>query len=221
MRHSLIESHKKNTLKLIDLNEFNVNPFLLNYLGFFFGGDKKYTTLAKVLLYPRILGTSITTSFGSQMQKFISDVLNGYGSTTPGIDLEFTDKIDGRYKYAQLKSGPNAINKDDVVSISNHFKAVINRARTNNVSVMSSDLVFCLLYGEPHEKNSFIKELERDYPVYVGQEFWHRFTGDQGFYRALIRAISEVAEEINMKPLVDEVIKKLAVQIEQRYGGIL
>jgi hypothetical protein len=31
-KDSLIESHRKNTEKLKDINEFNINPFLLYYL---------------------------------------------------------------------------------------------------------------------------------------------------------------------------------------------
>ena len=63
-------------------------------------------SIAKALAYPRVLGQSITTSFGMNMQKFISDVLvNAFGSTTQGIDIEFTDCVDGRKKYCQVKLG--------------------------------------------------------------------------------------------------------------------
>ncbi len=214
MRDDLIESHRKNTEKLVDLNEFNINPFLLPYLGNFLEGNIEPETLAKVLLYPRILGTSITTSFGTQMQRFITVVLDGYGSTTSGIDIEFEDKLDGRRKYAQIKSGPNAINRDDVTTIRNHFRELINRSRTNNLSIQHGDLVFCLLYGEPHEKNSFVKELESDFIVYIGKEFWHRFTGDEHFYRDLAYAMGEVANEVDMKEVVESVIATLAPKIK-------
>ncbi len=220
MRTSLIKSHKDNTLKLADVKEFNINPFLLPYLGFYFKGNIDYMTLAKVLMYPRILGTSITTSFGTQMQRFVSEVLNGFGSMIPGIDMEFIDKIDGRKKYAQLKSGPNAINRDDVTTISDHFKAASNRARTNGLPLQHDDLVFCLLYGEPEEMNSFLRELNRDYTIHIGKDFWTRFTGDSNFYKELIRAMAEVANEVNMKGTVGEVLEKLAIQIEKKYQDI-
>lgn len=220
MKDGLIRSHKSNTEKLQNIDEFNINPFLLTYLGFYFEGNDDPKTLAKVLLYPRILGTSITTSFGTQMQKFIADVLGGYGSMISGIDMEFIDKIDGRRKYAQLKSGPNAINRDDVITIKNHFREAINRSKTNNLGLQHQDLVFCLLYGEPHEKNSFIKELERDHPVFIGKEFWHRFTGDKDFYRDLVVAMGEVANDVDMKKAVKEVIAALAPQIEKKLKDI-
>ena len=89
-------------------------------------------------------------------------------------------------------------------------------ARTNNLHIDLSDLVFCLTYGEESEKNSFIKKLEKDYTIYMGKEFWHRFTGDMYFYRDLILAAGEIAKEVNMKDIVDKVIEDLSKNIEKR-----
>jgi hypothetical protein len=214
---SLIESHRKNTEKLRDINKFNINPFLLYYLANYLEGNSNPTSLAKALVYPRVLGTSITTSFGTQMQTFITKVLGAYGSTTQGIDIEFIDQIDKRKKYCQLKSGPNAINKDDIKTIKDHFQGVKNLARTNNLHIDLSDLIFCLTYGEESEKNSFIKKLEKDYKVYMGKEFWQRFTGDKYFYRDLILTAGEIAKEVNMKDIVDDVITDLSKIIEKRF----
>lgn len=219
-KDSLIESHKKNTEKLRDINEFNINPFLLYYLANYLEGNSSPESLAKALLYPRALGTSITTSFGTQMQNFITVGLGAYGSTTKGIDIEFIDQIDKRKKYCQLKSGPNAINKDDIKTINDHFQAVKNLARTNNLKIDITDLVLCLTYGEESEKNSFIKALEKNYTVYMGKEFWHRFTGDKNFYEDLILAANEVAKEVDMKQIVDEVVAELSEKIEKRFKDI-
>jgi len=218
--NSLIESHRKNTEKLKDINEFNINPFLLYYLANYLEGNSSPESLAKVLVYPRVLGTSITTSFGTQMQTFITKVLGAYGSTTKGIDIEFVDQIDKRKKYCQLKSGPNALNKDDIKTISDHFQSIKNLARTNNLNININDLVFCLTYGENSEKNSFIKNFEKEYTVYMGKEFWYRFTGDKNFYKDLILAAGEIAKEIDMKNIVDDVIKDLSLTIEDRFKNI-
>lgn len=219
-RDTLIVNHEKNTEKLADINEFNINPFLLYYLAGFLEGNTLPETLAKVLVYPRVLGTSITTSFGTGMQSFVTNVLEAYGSTTKGIDIEFVDQVDGNKKYCQLKSGPNAINRDDVKTVSDHFAAIKNLARTNNLRVGINDLVFCLIYGEDSEKNSFVRELEDEYPVYVGKTFWHRFTGDEDFYKELILAAGEEAKGVNMKHLVDSVISDLSKKVEERFKGL-
>lgn len=216
-KDGLIESHKANTLKLTSLDEFNINPFLLYYLSNYLEGNSDARSLAKVLIYPRVLGTSVTTSFGTQMQTFLTKVLDAYGSTTSGIDIEFVD-ANGYRKYCQLKSGPNALNRDDVKTIKSHFDGVRSLARTNNLRVDVNDMIFCVLYGEPHEKNSFIKELENDYPVLIGKQFWEAFTGDENFYQDLIDAVAEIAHEVDMKSLVDGVIDDLAEEIRAKFS---
>src|SRR5699024_6782994 len=124
-------SHIANTEKLVKLKEFNLNPFLDKYKASFLTGNADPKSIAKALVYPRVLGTSINTTFGNQLQKFCSNVLEGFSSTTSGIDIEFVDKIDGFYKYCQIKAGPNTINKDDVETIKDHFAGVRKLARTN------------------------------------------------------------------------------------------
>ena len=213
-RDEIISNHRKNTGKLKKLEEFNINPFLWYYLAKYLTGNTSPQSIAKILVYPRVLGTSITTTFGTAMQKFISRVLQGFGSMTPGIDIEFIDQVDRRKKYCQLKAGPNVINKEDVPSIKNHFREARNRARTNNLQISSDDFIFCTLYGEKSEMNSFIKELSKDYTVYMGKEFWHRLTGEEDFYNRLINAISEVVDEVDMPSVVEEVIEALSKEIE-------
>ena len=112
-RERIAQNHIKNTEKLVNPNEFNINPFLTVYLANFLTGNSNPESIAKALLFPRVLGTSITTSFGNNMQGFTSVLQDAVGSTTSGIDIEFIDQIDQRKKYCQLKSGPNTINKDD------------------------------------------------------------------------------------------------------------
>jgi len=219
-KNSLILNHKNNTEKLSDIKEFYINPFLLYYLANYLEGNSEPKSLAKALVYPRVLGTSITTSFGNGMQTFITNVLGAYGSMVSGIDIEFIDNLDGRKKYCQLKSGPNAINNDDVETVKMHFNAAIYTARQNRRTIGVNDLVFCLIYGEPEEKNSFIKKLERSHIVYIGKEFWHRFTGDENFYKELIKVVNNIARDVNMKSIVDDIIDKLSEKIETRFKDL-
>ena len=99
-KERIIDKHIVNTKKCEDLSNFNVNPFLHKYLAQYAFGDSSPQSMAKALIYPRILGTSINTSFGTNMQYFCNEVLSSYASTTSGIDIEFVDCIDGRKKYA-------------------------------------------------------------------------------------------------------------------------
>ena len=63
--------------------------------------------MAKALVYPRILGSSLNTSFGQNIQIFISQLAQvaGCASGIDGIDIEFIDELDGRKKYCQCKAG--------------------------------------------------------------------------------------------------------------------
>lgn len=214
-RDEIIENHKKNTLKMQYLKTFTLNPFLDAYKANFLCGDSSARSKATALVYARALGTSINTSFGTNLQKFCSDILSGYASTTSGIDIEFIDFLDGRRKYCQIKAGPNTINKDDVKTITDHFAGVKNLARTNHLNIGLNDLVVGVFYGNPYELSSHYKKIEQDYPIYIGQDFWYRLTGDANFYSELTAAVDEVAAEYDGRELLEEVIDKLTIEIEK------
>ena len=211
-KDTIASNHVQNTEKLIDPKEFKINPFLVCYLANFLTGNNDPISIAKALVYPRVLGTSITTSFGQNSQKFTSDVLQSLGSTTPGIDIEFVDQLDGTKKYCQLKAGPNTINKDDVDTIHNHFTDIKNLTRTNNLPITLNDLIVGVLYGEIDELSTHYKNITRKhhYPVFVGQDFWHRLTGDDGFYFELIKSLASVAQDFDGTDLLQSTIEELA-----------
>jgi hypothetical protein len=211
-RDVLVENHIKNTAKLQNIKEFKINPFLIMYLANFLTGNSSAESIAKALIYPRVLGQSISTSFGSNIQKFTNDVLGSLGSVVNGIDIEFIDAVDGKKKYCQLKAGPNTINKDDVETIKQHFDGVRNLARTNNLDIGLNDLIVGVIYGENEQLSANYKNIERKhhFPVIVGQNFWHRLTGDKKFYFNLITAFTEVANEADASQLLEETIKELA-----------
>ncbi len=211
-KESIAENHIKNTKKLKDASRFDINPFLAVYLSNFLTGETKAEGIAKALVYPRVLGTSITTSFGTNIQKFTNEVLSSFGSTASGIDIEFIDQISKNKIYCQLKSGPNTINKDDVETIAGHFKKIIHLGRTNNLRITHDDMVVGIIYGDSASLNGHYKRItsDYDYPVYIGKDFWHRLTGDENFYTDLIHAIGKVATEADFTEELNDVISELA-----------
>lgn len=213
-RTRIAPNHNANTEKLKNISEFIVNPFLIKYLAQFAFGDSSPRSMAKALIYPRVLGTSITTSFGTNIQYFCKDVLPAYASTTSGIDIEFIDAIDGQRKYCQVKAGPNTINKDDVPVIQNHFRGVINLGRTNGLRIASADCIVGVLYGRTSELNAHYKKIDEDYPVIVGKDFWLHLTGDNSFYNDLILAFAEVATEMDSSVLLNQTIENLAACLQ-------
>lgn len=211
-RETIAENHIKNTKKLAKASEFNINPFLTAYLANFLVGNSDPKSIAKALIYPRALGTSITTSFGTNTQKFTTMALGSLGSAVQGIDIEFIDALDGRKKYCQLKAGPNTINKDDVETIHNHFSAIKRLSQTNNLNIAISDMVVGVLYGNKNQLSTHYKNIsdKHHYPVLAGQEFWHHMTGDEEFYKELTETIAQVANEFDGSELLEKTIEKLA-----------
>lgn len=215
-RERIVVSHIENTQKLRDIKAFKINPFIMKYLAQFAFGDSSPVSIAKALIYPRVLGTSITTSFGTHIQYFCKDVLYGYASTTQGVDIEFIDTIDGHRKYCQIKSGPSTINKDDVPVIKDHFRSLINLGRTNGLRVVSADCIVGVLYGTRADLSSHYLQIDEDFPVYCGQEFWERLTGDPQFYFDLVQVFADVAEEMDGTLLLQETVDALAESITRQ-----
>lgn len=218
-RTIIIPSHLKN-LKTLKLKDFNINPFTINYLASFLCGNTSPESLAKALIYPRILGTSINTSFGQNIQIFISQLrqVAGSASAIDGIDIEFIDALDGRKKYCQCKAGPQTINKDDVNTILSHFKHVLNKSRLDRLSIHMDDLIVGVLYGEESKLSGNYKTLQTTYPVYCGASFWEHLTGDKQFYFQLAKAFGQVVEEekIDGSNLIKQKVKEIAKEIEEK-----
>ncbi len=214
-RREIVNSHLEGaTDRASSLKSYKINPFLLAYLANFLEGKSTPESFAKALIFPRLLSTSITTTFGNKAQKMISELFEGMmGSVVQGIDIEFIDAIDGRKKYCQVKSGPNTINKDDVKTVIDHFQAVKNLARTNNLDVRINDMVVGVVYGQSKELSGHYRKINKEFPVIVGKEFWHHLTGKENFYFEISNAIGEVALEIDGTQKLQETISKLSEEI--------
>lgn len=220
-RTTIIPNHLKNLQKL-KLSSFNINPFLINYLASFLCGDTEPRSLAKALVYPRILGTSLNTSFGQNIQVFISSLeeITGGASGIEGIDIEFVDAIDGRRKYCQCKAGPQTINKEDIATILGHFKYLMNKSRLDRMGLQFDDLIVGVLYGERDNLSANYKAIDAHYPVLCGADFWERLTGDKEFYNRLSKAFGEVVEEdgIDGSTLILQKVDEIAQEIIDKGG---
>ena len=220
-RTTIIPNHLKNLQKL-KLSSFNINPFLINYLAAFLCGDTEPRSLAKALVYPRILGTSLNTSFGQNIQVFISSLeeITGGASGIEGIDIEFVDAIDGRRKYCQCKAGPQTINKEDIATILGHFKYLMHKSRLDRMGLQFDDLIVGVLYGERDNLSANYKAIDAHYPVLCGADFWERLTGDKEFYNRLSKAFGEVVEEdgIDGSTLILQKVDEIAQEIIDKGG---
>ncbi len=190
--------------------DFNVNPFLIQATAKGLSGSIDADSISKAIVYPFAFGTSIATSFGTKLQKFIVTTMGhqiAQPSAITGMDIEYIDQIDYRRKYCQLKSGPTTINKDDIKTIEDHFKGLRNLARTNHLAVTTNDPVVGVLYGTHQDLSSMYTSIEDDgYTVLAGEEFWKHLTGYDDLYTDLVHEAQLAAENSEMKESVEQLL---------------
>ncbi|TLG99037.1 restriction endonuclease [Bizionia argentinensis JUB59] len=214
-RDKIFENHKKNVLKdHSKLKSYKINPILVKYLSKILEDDFTPLGIAKALYYPRVLGTSINTSFGTRIQNMFVELELANGSLIKGMDIEFIDKIDNRKKWCQLKSGPNTINSEDVNPLLKKFSTVANLARTNAMNLNNNDLILGVLYGESSQLSQHYRRIDEKHPVIIGKEFWHRITGYPDFYNKLVEDLDKLILTLETEDFFKRGYMALAIEVE-------
>ncbi|MCW0154553.1 PmeII family type II restriction endonuclease [Lactiplantibacillus plantarum] len=191
---------------------FKVNPFTIQATANAFGSPITVQNLAKAVVYPFALGTSIATSFGTNFQAFMVSTTGGVAraSVVKGMDIEYDDALDNRHKYCQIKAGPTTINKDDIKTIEDHFKGLTNLARTNHLPLDASDKVVGVLYGTHNDLSTMYRTIEHDgINVFAGEELFYHITGIHGLYQGLIESARRAAENSEMQESIQKLIKEV------------
>jgi hypothetical protein len=210
----IFDNHKINSLKNHSkLKSYKINPILVKYLSKVLEDDFTPIGIAKALYYPRVLGTSINTSFGTRIQNMFVELKLAEGSLIKGMDIEFIDKIDDRKKWCQLKSGPNTINSEDVNPLLKKFSTVSNLARTNQINLNNSDLILGVLYGSENQLSQHYKKIDEKHPVIVGVDFWHRITGFPDFYNKLVVNLDKMILSLDTENFFKQGYTELAEEI--------
>ncbi|WP_316841987.1 PmeII family type II restriction endonuclease [Pedobacter gandavensis] len=218
IKTDILENHISASIKTNSrLKAYKINPIVVKYLSKML--ENGYTPLgvAKALYYPRVLSTSINTSFGTRIQKMFVKLELAKGSLLKGMDIEFFDLKDNVDRWCQLKSGPNTINSEDVEPLIKKFTEIINRARTNIAfsGISNSSFIVGVIYGETTELSLHYKEIDKIHPVFVGADFWHRLTGYENFYFGLVAALHTTIMNLNTENIIELGCLKLASEIEK------
>jgi len=211
----IFDNHKINSLKNHSkLKSYKINPILVKYLSKVLEDDFTPIGIAKALYFPRVLGTSINTSFGTRIQNMFVELKLADGSLIKGMDIEFIDKIDKRKKWCQLKSGPNTINSEDVNPLLKKFSTVANLARTNQINLNNSDLILGVLYGTENQLSQHYKKIDEKHPVIIGVEFWHRISGFPDFYNKLVINLDKMILSLDTEQFFKKGYTELAEEIK-------
>lgn len=215
---NIFKNHIEASLKIHSkLKSYNINPIVVKYLSKVLEDNYCAEGVAKALFYPRVLGTSINTSFGTRIQNMFVELGIAEGSKIKGMDIEFLDKIDKRKKWCQLKSGPNTINSEDVQPLIKKFTTTIQLARTNRAlrGISNNDFIVGVLYGENAELSMHYKEIDKTHPVIIGKDFWHRVTGYPNFYEGLVAALHGCINNLDTKDLINKGFQELTAEIQK------
>lgn len=216
-RTNIFENHIGASLtRNAKLKSYKVNPITVKYLSKVLEGDYTPLGVAKALFYPRVLSTSITTIFGTQIQNMFVDIGIADGSLIKGMDIEFLDKIDNRKKWCQLKAGPNTINSEDVKPLIKKFTTTINLARTNKAlkGIRNTDFIVGVLYGQDSELSMHYRVIDKTHPVIIGSDFWHRITGFPNFYNGLVASLKEIIDNLDTQDFINKGCNILAAEIK-------
>ena len=212
----IFENHINASLAIHSkLKSYNINPIVVKYLSKVLEGNYSPEGVAKALFYPRVLGTSINTSFGTRIQNMFVELQIADGSLIPGMDIEFIDKRDNRKKWCQLKSGPNTINSEDVKPLIKKFTNTIQLARTNKAlkNINNTDFIVGVLYGENGELSMHYKKIDKFHPVIIGKDFWHMITGFPNFYNGLVASLQECINNLDTKEFFTKGCDELTEEI--------
>lgn len=223
LKNEFVDPIRKKLGKGLKLKEFNINPFISVSLSNGMYGVLSSENIAKSLLYPRVFGTSINTTFGDKMQKLCTNYLGAEASGVAGMDIEFIDKIDNKKVIAQLKAGPNTINSGDVELIIKYMRSA-NRLLTQNRVQEIPTFAVCVAYGSLSNISSHYKNIAKEnvgaqpnIPIYIGKDFWHRLTGNENFYNELLVLFIDAFKEEDCSEVFRNNLISLGNEIESKY----
>jgi hypothetical protein len=222
-KEEFAEKIKEKLMTGHDLDSFKINPLVLTALSSGVFGEQTPLNMARALLYPRVFGTSISTTFGDRMQVMCVRYLGAQASSTPGMDIEFNDKVEPRSIIMQLKAGPNTINSEDVVPIVTKMNNAYRLLQRNGTQSMPT-FTMGITYGDISEISGHYRKIasstvgvQANIPILIGQDFWNRLTGNSTFYAEMIALFVELFEEEDYSELLEADLNRLATEIERKY----
>jgi len=170
------------------------NPYLFK--------AKNIQTAEELIRYilDAFLSSQEETIFGGLMEDlaiFVNKkVYNGYKAEQGkfrSVDLIF--QKDAKTYIVGIKSGPNWGNSDQISRMKGNFKKARKILKNEGNTTRIININGCI-YGKdnnPHKVD--VKDREKSYYKYCGQEFWEFITGNSRFYQQIILPIDKEAKK--------------------------
>jgi site-specific DNA-methyltransferase (cytosine-N4-specific) len=168
------------------------NPYLLKAKNII-SAEQLVLSIVESFLY-----SQEETMFGNKLESFaihVSGKLDGgFKSELPSIDLEV--ERNEIYYIVGIKSGTNWANSDQSARMKDNFKTA--RDYLTKVKGVKSRIVAIngCSYGKNaklHKEN--VEDSEKSFYRLAGQDFWRFISGDNEFYKEIIKPIGDEAQE--------------------------
>ncbi|WP_242046393.1 MULTISPECIES: PmeII family type II restriction endonuclease [Calothrix] len=143
------------------------------------------------------LSSQEETIFGNLLEGFaihISQSLyGGFKSKLNSVDLEF--QRNETYYIVGIKSGTNWGNSAQISKMKDNFKKakqlLIKQGITSNIVAING----CMYGKDSNPLKEDLKDPDKTYFKYAGQEFWEFISGDANLYQEMIVPIGEEAKK--------------------------
>lgn len=211
---ALCRSFTKTQIEMIrglDLSKLNPNPFLIKSLNL--------TTPEECIRFNvyALSTRSIVTSMGFAVEKFLLSSSEGVERGKKPWDIVKTD-LDGGRHWIQVKSGPNDMDKDQVL----YWSGLINE------KLQDGDRAYIgMTYGRRDNETISINHLKKYFSEWedktlIGRELWD-FVADDPHYHdkllgVLVDSAREVLSDLSVCEEIDQCIERVTTEFTQKYG---
>lgn len=83
------------------------------------------------------------------------------------------------------------------------------------MNLNNSDLILGVLYGEENQLSQHYQKINKQFPVIIGKEFWHRITGFPNFYDKLVSNLDLMTLNLETEDFFKKGYIALAKEIEE------
>jgi len=198
-------------IKKISLVKLNPNPFIAKSLNL-----KTPTELVEFNVYALAI-RSIVTSMGFFVEDLLLSTSDSVEKIKSGWDILKTDQNHMKH-YIQVKSGPNDMDKDQIVSWISMIRDVESQGDRGYIGTTygkrdNETVTFTLL-------QQLMDNLEQR--TLIGRELWEFLSGDKEFLDRLLDTLRDAAKWImGTKSVLDEIeeaVDRLTKEFVQKYG---
>ena len=195
-------------IRSIVLDNLNVNPLLVRSLNL-----KTPHEMLEFNIYAAV-SRSIVTSMGYFVQNLLSVTSDSVEKVKSGWDMVKHGAF-GTNHWIQIKSGPNDMDKDQIVYWLSKIEEVENRGDRGYIG---------MTYGK-RDNNTVTLSLMRSYlpdmdiRTLVGRELWDFLSGDAAFHERLFDSLRLSAARILGSRSVEEEIRECIARVHEEFKG--